>query len=59
VPGHAFGIGDEIATTKALFADLGIVPSPEVLPPLIAANENRRQLLRDAYDVCLGATRVR
>jgi 4-hydroxy-tetrahydrodipicolinate synthase len=56
---HVFGIGDEIATTKALFADLGVFSSAEVLPPLIAASDDRRQLLRDAYDVCLAATRIR
>jgi 4-hydroxy-tetrahydrodipicolinate synthase len=56
---HVFGIGDEIATTKALFADIGIFSSAEVLPPLVAASEDRRRLLRDAYDVCLAAARIR
>jgi 4-hydroxy-tetrahydrodipicolinate synthase len=56
---HVFGIGDEIATTKALFADIGIFDSAEVRPPLEETNENRRRILRDAYDVCRAATRIR
>ena len=56
---HVFGIGDEIATTKALFADIGIFSSAELLPPLVETSEDRRRLLRDAYDVCLAATRIR
>jgi 4-hydroxy-tetrahydrodipicolinate synthase len=56
---HVFGIGDEIATTKALFAEIGIFTSAEVRPPLIEATDERRRMLRDAYDVCRAATRVR
>jgi 4-hydroxy-tetrahydrodipicolinate synthase len=54
---HVFGIGDEIATTKALFADIGIFDSAEVRPPLVATTEDRRRMLRDAYDVCRAAMR--
>jgi 4-hydroxy-tetrahydrodipicolinate synthase len=50
---HVFGIGDEIATTKALLASLGIFRSPEVLPPLTPASDARTELLRCAYDLGL------
>lgn len=56
---HVFGIGDEIATTKALFADLGIFSSAEVRPPLVATSDGRRRMLREAYDVCRAATQIR
>ncbi len=42
---HAFGIGDEIATGKAILHEMGIFASAEVRTPLVAANEERRQLL--------------
>jgi 4-hydroxy-tetrahydrodipicolinate synthase len=48
---HVFGIGDEIATTKALLADLGIFASDELLPPLQPVSGGRRLLLRTAYDL--------
>ena len=48
---HAFGIGDEIATSKAILAHIGIFSSAEVRPPLAAATENRRELLRIAYEL--------
>ena len=46
---HVFGIGDEIATTKALLADIGVFASAEVLPPLLPASDDRRTLLRNSY----------
>jgi 4-hydroxy-tetrahydrodipicolinate synthase len=49
---HVFGIGDEIATTKALFKEIGIFTSDELLTPLVAVTAERRKLLRDAYDAC-------
>jgi 4-hydroxy-tetrahydrodipicolinate synthase len=52
---HVFGIGDEIATTKALLHDIGIFDSDELLPPLIGVGPERRRLLRAAYDLaCAG-----
>jgi 4-hydroxy-tetrahydrodipicolinate synthase len=46
---HVFGIGDEIATTKALLAEIGVFDSPEVRPPLVPVGERRHELLRSAY----------
>ncbi len=48
---HAFGIGDEIATTKALLADIGVFATDELLPPLVAVDAERRAVLRVAYDL--------
>ena len=48
---HVFGIGDEIATTKALLADIGVFASAELLPPLPPTSDDRRVLLRNAYDL--------
>lgn len=48
---HAFGIGDEIATTKALLADIGVFASDELLTPLSAVDAVRRQQLRQAWEV--------
>ena len=53
---HAFGIGDEIATTKAILADMGIFNSKEVRLPLEPASEARQRLLRRAYNACRGAS---
>jgi 4-hydroxy-tetrahydrodipicolinate synthase len=47
---HVFGIGDEIATTKALLAELGIYASDELLAPLVPVDAGRRALLRAAYE---------
>jgi 4-hydroxy-tetrahydrodipicolinate synthase len=52
---HVFGIGDEIATTKALLEEIGIFASGEVLPPLEPVGEERRALLRLAYDLARGS----
>jgi 4-hydroxy-tetrahydrodipicolinate synthase len=53
---HVFGIGDEIATTKAILADVGIFTSHEVLPPLTVPAADRCRLLRAAYELCRSAT---
>lgn len=42
---HAFGIGDEIATSKAILHEMGIFTSAEVRSPLVAADRDRRRLL--------------
>lgn len=49
---HVFGVGDEIATTKALFHDLGLFASREVRPPLEGVDPERQKLLRLAYEQC-------
>jgi 4-hydroxy-tetrahydrodipicolinate synthase len=46
---HVFGIGDEIATTKALFASIGVFASAEVRTPLVGVDARRSDLLRAAY----------
>ncbi len=56
---HMFGIGDEIATTKALLSDIGVFESDELLPPLIAVDNGRRALLRRAYDLGRAAAEAR
>jgi 4-hydroxy-tetrahydrodipicolinate synthase len=56
---HVFGIGTEIATTKALLASLGIFASAEVLPPLEAASVERTELLRVAYDLGVAGSKAR
>lgn len=56
---HAFGIGQEIATTKALLADIGVFSSAEVLPPLTPVGEERTQQLRRAYELGQDACRRR
>lgn len=45
---HAFGIGDEIATSKALLEEMGIFTSAEVRAPLVASDSGRRRLLSSA-----------
>ena len=47
---HVFGIGDEIATSKALLAQMGIFESAEVRPPLEPADAKRSELLRIALE---------
>ncbi len=49
---HVFGIGDEIATTKALFAEIGVFDSDELLSPLSTVTAARRRLLSEAYIAC-------
>jgi 4-hydroxy-tetrahydrodipicolinate synthase len=54
---HAFGIGDEIATTKGLFAELDIFASDELLPPLQPVSAERRRQLLQAYNLgCAAAS---
>lgn len=50
---HIFGVGDEIATTKSLYCDLGLFTSSDVRPPLTGVDPLRRQLLRLAYDLSI------
>jgi 4-hydroxy-tetrahydrodipicolinate synthase len=58
---HVFGIGDEIATTKALLHELGIFASDELRPPLEPVDDDRRALLVQAYELgtASGLDRVR
>lgn len=53
---HVFGIGDEIATTKALLAEIGIFASDETRLPLTPVDADRRALLRQAYRLCESRT---
>ena len=46
---HLFGIGDEIATTKAVLEEMGIFASAEVLPPLVEATPKRRSQISLGY----------
>jgi 4-hydroxy-tetrahydrodipicolinate synthase len=48
---HVFGIGDEIATSKALLEDIGVFTSAELRPPLEPVSPERRMLLRLAYEL--------
>jgi 4-hydroxy-tetrahydrodipicolinate synthase len=45
---HAFGIGDEIATSKAILQEMGVFTSAEVRAPLVASDPERRRLLHSA-----------
>ncbi|HWH20826.1 MAG TPA: dihydrodipicolinate synthase family protein [Solirubrobacterales bacterium] len=45
---HAFGIGDEIATSKAILQEMGVFTSAEVRTPLVASDLDRRRLLSSA-----------
>lgn len=56
---HAFGIGDEIATTKTLLADLGIFASDELLAPLRPVANGRRAQLRQSYELGRAAAEAR
>jgi 4-hydroxy-tetrahydrodipicolinate synthase len=49
---HVLGVGDEIATSKALLADLGVIASDELRPPLLETTPGRRELLRTAFELC-------
>jgi 4-hydroxy-tetrahydrodipicolinate synthase len=48
---HVFGIGDEIATSKVIFKELGIFRSAEVRPPLVEADPARVELLKTALEL--------
>jgi 4-hydroxy-tetrahydrodipicolinate synthase len=50
---HVFGIGDEIATSKAVLKDMGLFASAEVLPPLVEASPARSELVRLGYRVAM------
>jgi 4-hydroxy-tetrahydrodipicolinate synthase len=56
---HAFGIGDEIATTKVLLSDVGIFASDELLPPLEQVGGARRRQLRQAWELGRAAAQAR
>jgi 4-hydroxy-tetrahydrodipicolinate synthase len=56
---HVLGVGDEIATSKALLADLGVIASDELRPPLLETSPGRRGLLRTAFDLCSARTTAR
>jgi 4-hydroxy-tetrahydrodipicolinate synthase len=50
---HLFGMGDEIAVTKALYAHLGIFRSAELRLPLLPSTESRLQQALLAYELCM------
>lgn len=56
---HVFGIGDEIVTTKALLAEIGVFGSPEVRLPLQRTDARRLELLAQAYRICRARTEAR
>ncbi|MBN8868423.1 MAG: dihydrodipicolinate synthase family protein [Solirubrobacterales bacterium] len=56
---HVFGIGREVATTKALLADIGIFASGELKAPLEPVSIERVQILRHAFDLATAATERR
>jgi len=56
---HVFGIGDEIATTKAILNEIGIFASDELRPPLQPVGKDRRALLVQAYELGASETAAR
>jgi 4-hydroxy-tetrahydrodipicolinate synthase len=52
---HVFGIGDEIATSKAVLKSIGLFSSAEVLPPLVAATPRRSALVELGYKIATKA----
>jgi 4-hydroxy-tetrahydrodipicolinate synthase len=56
---HVFGLGDEIATSKAILADVGVFASAETRLPLRATDADRRELLVQAYRLCTQRTEQR
>ncbi len=56
---HAFGVGEEIATTKVLLADLGIFSTEELHAPLLQVDPARRAQLRQAWEVGRAAAETR
>lgn len=56
---HVFGIGDEIATSKALLHEIGVFTSDEVRLPLVGVDQQRRDLLVEAYRLCRERTVAR
>ncbi|GAA2366599.1 dihydrodipicolinate synthase family protein [Dactylosporangium salmoneum] len=56
---HVFGIGDEIATSKAVLHEIGVFASDEVRLPLVGVDQRRRELLSEAYRLCRERTATR
>jgi 4-hydroxy-tetrahydrodipicolinate synthase len=56
---HVFGIGDEVATTKAILGEIGIFASGELRPPLEPVGHDRRALLVQAYELGTAETAAR
>ncbi|ADB51361.1 dihydrodipicolinate synthase family protein [Conexibacter woesei] len=56
---HVFGIGDEIVTTKALLAEIGVFASDRVRLPLAPVDTRRRELLAQAHRICRARTDAR
>ena len=54
-----FGIGDEIATTKALFAATGVFDSAELLPPLREVDPARVAGLRQSWELGMRSAEAR
>jgi len=52
---HVFGIGDEIATSKAVLQDMGLFSSAEVLAPLEPAAPDRAAIVRLGYRIAASA----
>lgn len=53
---HVFGLGDEIATTKAMLSARGLIASAELRAPLTEADPARQILLDIAYEQCRART---
>lgn len=56
---HVFGVGDEIATSKAVLHEIGVFQSGDVRPPLKAPTPARVKLLMLAYHQCTTAADTR
>jgi 4-hydroxy-tetrahydrodipicolinate synthase len=56
---HVIGIGDEIATTKAILAERGVFASRELRVPLEPSTPERRRLLSIAAEIARRATASR
>ncbi|MGV1046961.1 MAG: dihydrodipicolinate synthase family protein [Solirubrobacterales bacterium] len=55
----SFGVGAEIATTKALLADLGVFESAELLAPLRPVGSDRTAQLRQTWELGVRAAEAR
>jgi len=49
---HMFGVGSEIAATKAIYQHLGIFTSDEMRAPLVRCSDTWREQLILSYEVC-------
>lgn len=56
---HLFGLGDEVANTKALFKELQIFRSDEVRLPLLPCSPDRLREVMLAYELCQSCAGVR